>query len=70
MEDRMKLYKKECKEAGRELMVSGVKLRTPNGKLWMNVGGKTTIFNFLLVSSSRARENVSMAEEALRTAHR
>lgn len=35
MEARMKLYKDESKEAGKELMVSGVKLRTPHGEILM-----------------------------------
>lgn len=32
MEARMKLYQDEIKDAGRELMVAGMKLRSPHGK--------------------------------------
>lgn len=33
MEARMNQYKEDFKEAGKELMVSGMKLRSPHGKL-------------------------------------
>lgn len=32
LEARMKLYKDECKEVGKELMISGMKLKHPQGK--------------------------------------
>lgn len=44
MEARMKLYKDECKDVGKELMVSGVKLRTPNGKILLMVQRVNRLF--------------------------
>lgn len=31
---RAKLYKEECKEVGKELMISGMKLKYPQGEWW------------------------------------
>ena len=33
MEARLNLYKAECKETGKELMISGMKLKSPHGEI-------------------------------------
>ena len=47
LEVRLKLYKDECKEAGKELMISGMKMKSPAGN-WISRTSWTFSCRFLL----------------------
>lgn len=49
---RIKLYKQEIKDVGKELMVSGMKLRSPHGKFVLLILKASTGDSFLIFFKS------------------